>query len=153
MASYLGRFERWLFDTRDGRCKSNWHSNKDACEDWETWSEFFEGHDIFFGDYALAIILSLFFATVSAIITVYLSASTHIDSSKDVSASALVEREDLQEEKQPQQSPSKVMYFASGSGIPEVKSIMSGFTIRGFLGARTLITKVSLCFPFLVPTD
>lgn len=155
VASGLGRFERWLFDSRDGHCKSSWHSNKDDCkQDWETWSEFFEGRDIFFGDYALAILLSLLFATASALITVYLSASTYIDSAKDVSASALVDRDGLYDDEdnntssaaeKPHPSPaSKVMYFASGSGIPEVKSIMSGFTIRGFLGARTVVTKVSI---------
>jgi hypothetical protein len=30
---------------------------------------------------------------------------------------------------------------ASGSGIPEVKSILGGFVIRGFLGLQTLIVK------------
>eukprot|EP00118_Oscarella_pearsei_P020540 m.223290 g.223290 ORF g.223290 m.223290 type:complete len:844 (+) comp39981_c1_seq22:40-2571(+) len=32
--------------------------------------------------------------------------------------------------------------YASGSGIPEVKTILSGFVIRGYLGAWTLIVKV-----------
>ena len=31
--------------------------------------------------------------------------------------------------------------YASGSGIPEVKTILSGFIIRGYLGLSTLITK------------
>ncbi|KAJ3269167.1 hypothetical protein HDV01_001713 [Terramyces sp. JEL0728] len=39
------------------------------------------------------------------------------------------------------------MYHAAGSGIPEVKTILGGFVIRGFLGMRTLIFKVfSLIF-------
>lgn len=28
----------------------------------------------------------------------------------------------------------KVMYFAAGSGIPEIKTLLSGFVIRGYLG-------------------
>ncbi|KAJ3253282.1 hypothetical protein HK103_000776 [Boothiomyces macroporosus] len=39
------------------------------------------------------------------------------------------------------------MYHAAGSGIPEVKTILGGFVIRGFLGLRTLIFKIfSLIF-------
>jgi chloride channel 3/4/5 len=37
--------------------------------------------------------------------------------------------------------PRKVLYFASGSGIPEVKTILSGFVIRGYLGGSTLFVK------------
>jgi chloride channel 3/4/5 len=35
----------------------------------------------------------------------------------------------------------KVMYFAAGSGIPEVKTVLSGFVIHGYLGGWTLFTK------------
>jgi chloride channel 3/4/5 len=33
------------------------------------------------------------------------------------------------------------MYYAAGSGIPEIKTILSGFVIHGYLGARVLFTK------------
>lgn len=42
----------------------------------------------------------------------------------------------------PGQGEKKVKYFAAGSGIPEVKTILSGFVIRGFLGIQTLWVKV-----------
>jgi chloride channel 3/4/5 len=35
----------------------------------------------------------------------------------------------------------KIVYHAAGSGIPELKTILSGFVIRGFLGGKTLIIK------------
>lgn len=41
----------------------------------------------------------------------------------------------------PSPRPRKVLYFASGSGIPEIKTILSGFVIRGYLGSFTLATK------------
>ncbi|ORX73507.1 hypothetical protein BCR32DRAFT_237654 [Anaeromyces robustus] len=47
------------------------------------------------------------------------------------------EKHYLQEDK-----PEKIYCYAAGSGLPEVKTILSGFVIRGFLGLRTLITKV-----------
>jgi len=31
--------------------------------------------------------------------------------------------------------------YACGSGVPEVKTILSGFIIRGYLGAWTLLIK------------
>lgn len=34
-----------------------------------------------------------------------------------------------------------MLYTAAGSGIPEVKTILSGFVIRKFLGLRTLVVK------------
>ncbi|WWC90776.1 uncharacterized protein L201_005713 [Kwoniella dendrophila CBS 6074] len=37
--------------------------------------------------------------------------------------------------------PRKIMYYAAGSGIPEIKTILSGFVIHGYLGGWTLITK------------
>ncbi|SPO29570.1 related to chloride channel protein [Ustilago trichophora] len=37
--------------------------------------------------------------------------------------------------------PRKVLYFATGSGISEVKCILSGFVIHGYLGFWTLFTK------------
>ncbi|RUS34158.1 hypothetical protein BC938DRAFT_482207 [Jimgerdemannia flammicorona] len=36
----------------------------------------------------------------------------------------------------------KVVYFAAGSGIAEVKTILGGFVIRKFLGIQTLIVKI-----------
>ncbi|KAF9438103.1 hypothetical protein BGZ76_009721 [Entomortierella beljakovae] len=38
--------------------------------------------------------------------------------------------------------PKKIAYFGAGSGIPEVKTILGGFVIRGFLGFRTLMIKI-----------
>ncbi|CAO1618827.1 unnamed protein product [Sympodiomycopsis kandeliae] len=38
-------------------------------------------------------------------------------------------------------SPRKVLYFGSGSGISEIKCILSGFVIHGYLGFWTLFTK------------
>lgn len=35
----------------------------------------------------------------------------------------------------------KTVYYSAGSGIPEVKVILSGFVIKGFLGIKTLIVK------------
>ncbi|GAA6058723.1 hypothetical protein JCM10212_003411 [Sporobolomyces blumeae] len=41
----------------------------------------------------------------------------------------------------PRPRPRKTLYFAAGSGIPEIKTILSGFVIRGYLGSWTLGVK------------
>ncbi len=46
----------------------------------------------------------------------------------------------------------KIVYHAAGSGIPELKTILSGFVIRGFLGGKTLIIK-SVALVILSPFD
>lgn len=35
----------------------------------------------------------------------------------------------------------KIAYYSAGSGIPEVKVILAGFVIKGFLGIKTLVVK------------
>lgn len=37
--------------------------------------------------------------------------------------------------------PARILYFAAGSGIPEIKTILSGFVIKGYLGSVTLFVK------------
>lgn len=38
-------------------------------------------------------------------------------------------------------SPPMIYYSAAGSGVAEVKVILSGFVLHGFLGAKTLVIK------------
>ena len=42
---------------------------------------------------------------------------------------------------EPQKRPPIVYYSAAGSGVAEVKVILSGFVIHGYLGLRTLMIK------------
>jgi hypothetical protein len=47
----------------------------------------------------------------------------------------------------PTVAPRKVMYFAAGSGIPEIKTLLSGFVIRGYLG---MLATFGLMTPKLI---
>ena len=58
----------------------------------------------------------------------------------DASSTEQEEEEEILEEEIPD-PPRKVMYYAAGSGIPEIKTILSGFVIHGYLGGWTLLTK------------
>lgn len=41
----------------------------------------------------------------------------------------------------PAQEGKRILYFAAGSGIPEIKTILSGFVIKGYLGSVVLFVK------------
>lgn len=112
----------------------------------------------------------LFSVTASAL-TIYFTSSTSVYSSKDSPAAAstvpLPSPETASKSSQygstdlrtrgrarsdevpepgeelgiPRSRPRKTLYFAAGSGIPEIKTILSGFVIRGYLGSWTLAVK------------
>ncbi|KAL8283151.1 hypothetical protein RQP46_005929 [Phenoliferia psychrophenolica] len=150
----------------------------EKCEYWMTWSQVWNGSaatgpggpgDDWRVDYAAFIAVALVLATTASYLTIKLTASTSVFSSKDDSPSvpypgfspsfpkpsqkrpasiyggtdvsdttpAAATPEDLSALPKPR----KVMYFAAGSGIPEIKTILSGTVIRGYLGSWTLVTK------------
>lgn len=154
------RTEAWLFDFRDGYCISGWQKTKrmccpsddilsantflqlwkkqphnDLCTDWRTWAEILNGSvakDSFIVDYLSQIVIGLCFAFISTLLTVYVSSSANVVSSKDGGILKLPDTKNIHR---------KVAYYAAGSGIPEVKTILSGFVIRGYLGLHVLFTK------------
>ncbi|OAV97007.1 hypothetical protein PTTG_26215 [Puccinia triticina 1-1 BBBD Race 1] len=121
-------------------------------------------------EYLVYMFFSLFFAGLSSLLTVYLSRSTQIhtstypqsdhndssstvhnnlnDPSPGIDANCSSYFDTLPTNPKPPSTqsssnrvPPKISYFAAGSGIPEVKCILSGFVIRGYLGLSTMLTK------------
>ncbi|GAA5978499.1 hypothetical protein JCM11641_007964 [Rhodosporidiobolus odoratus] len=152
---------------------------EEGCEQWRTWDKVWEGWT---GEgegageaasYIAFIVIAIAFSTLSSFLTIYLTASTSVFSSKDSPsvphpgispefASSLTSpahgnpggakygatdpsistaNEPNDGEVTLQQRPRKTLYYAAGSGIPEVKVILSGFVIRGYLGSWTLAIK------------
>ncbi|KAH7914150.1 chloride channel [Hygrophoropsis aurantiaca] len=166
VAFLVVRGEEWLFDLKDGYCVSAWwHARQYCCVDadkilregicqgWRTWSEVISPHnhradagdDADGLEYIAYAAIAIFLATVSCLLTIHLSASTSFVTRKE---SGVLSPE-FQENDIPTVPPTKrkVMYYAAGSGIPEIKTILSGFVIHGYLGGRTLFTKaVGLAF-------
>ncbi|KAH7097978.1 chloride channel [Auriculariales sp. MPI-PUGE-AT-0066] len=136
----------------------------DECSKWRTWAQLLhvsdpnndsgESEAAWIVDYMIYIIVALILAGSSCILTLKLTASTSFVSNKDsgvlsphfvggpsgVGGGGKTNRAAVPEP-EPEVVPRKVMYFAAGSGIPEVKTILSGFVIHGYLGGRTLFTK------------
>ncbi|KAG8970900.1 hypothetical protein FRC05_011668 [Tulasnella sp. 425] len=123
------------------------------CKRWSIWSDVLGPHvgpdGTHVGDenwvieYASYTVIALALAVTSSILTLKLTASTRFVTRKDSGLSPSFDP-DSSETKEPAAgggAPRRVMYFASGSGIPEIKTILSGFVIHGYLGGMTLFTK------------
>lgn len=180
------RSESFLFDLKFGYCHGHVFLNKsrccpiatatssapdsfvaswrrlseqeDDCEAWHTWSSVFHENDL--AGYAMYILLALVYVLLAAGLTIYLSASTSVFSTKDndsipyptfspnfaalqrspsSSSDEGVRANNGKSEPPPPAPaqgkalrPAKVrkMYFAAGSGIPEVKTILSGAALN-----------------------
>lgn len=130
--------------------------------------------EVWLVDYAAFVLIAILLSTTASAMTIYLSSSTSVYSSKDspsvphpglnpdyptsrlmrtptieygsfddnsdrASVHSLFPKTEAGTLLAP--SPRRVMYYAAGSGIPEIKTILSGFVIRGYLGSFTLATK------------
>ncbi|KAJ8114020.1 hypothetical protein OPT61_g3999 [Boeremia exigua] len=120
------------------------HSSAElGCDDWHAWS------DDYARSFAVYVALALVFGTISSSATMLTRSqlpsaevpseqppsppiaklnSSHASTTGSVSQPAPTEG-------------GKVMYMAAGSGIPEIKTILSGFSIPSFLSLRVLIVK------------
>ena len=117
-------------------------------------------------EFTAYLVAALSLAFLASAMTIYLSSSEQHTTSKDstflqppavgttethVPKTPASERDPLlessvstiqeEEERKVTWAPRKVMYYAAGSGIPEIKTILSGFVIHGYLGGWTLVTK------------
>ncbi|KAI0275532.1 chloride channel [Russula aff. rugulosa BPL654] len=123
----------------------------ESCNAWITWGEAFtdtESSPLFriLVDRTTYSLAALLLALTSSVLTIYLTASTSFVTRKDsgvLSPDFASLDEDGKVSPPPSDPPVKrqVLYYAAGSGIPEIKTILSGFVIHGYLGARTLFTK------------
>ncbi|KAF8070501.1 chloride channel [Lyophyllum atratum] len=170
VAFLVVRSEQWLFDTKEGYCQDAWwkakrfccpalndilltsggagHPVESTCKEWRTWAEVFPGEQddvgAILGEYTIYALIALCLALVSALLTIYLTNSTTFVTRKESGVLAPDFPDSATSSKIPSQvasSKRKVMYYAAGSGIPEIKTILSGFVIHGYLGGRVLFTK------------
>ena len=113
--------------TREACCVSSTSSSDPttSCKEFRAWGD---GYAAKFGVYvAFALVFGIFSAGVTMVTKSSLP-SVHTSDSEDGS-----------EEKTAKGG--KVMYMAAGSGIPEIKTILGGFVIPGFLEGKVLVVK------------
>ncbi|OCH93772.1 hypothetical protein OBBRIDRAFT_748976 [Obba rivulosa] len=128
---------------------------EDPCSAWRTWSDVFgplveksgkwTNLEADIVEYVAYTAIALTLATISALLTVHLTASTTFVTRKDSGVLApdfATADTDWHKVSDALTEPKrKVLYYAAGSGIPEIKTILSGFVIHGYLGGRVLFTK------------
>ena len=95
------------------------------CDDWKSLTFTVFGHlddNVFWADYFIYIFLTIFFSCCSYFVVIW--------GSKNYQTNGTSTKK--------QQNNS---YHAAGSGLPELKVILGGYIIKGFLGINTLFVK------------
>lgn len=165
MAYFIDVTEAAIFDIKRGFCADRpWLSHKaccmenTSCSGWHTWSEVIRPSNIdsVWINYTAFIIGCVVFAALSCSLTLLsktvvpsqiaatfdenLAATKHTTSQQ--------QPDDDKDSSQPQPLvadnplPPSIYYSAAGSGVAEVRVILSGFVLHGYLGLRTLVLKV-----------
>lgn len=130
-------------DYKGGYCKTNVFRNREMCcvrvqatvrlledigEDcpqWHDWS-----HD-YGASFAIYVAFAVLFGVVAGSVTMTTKANLPAVSSPD----------EVRDDAKAGEPVGKVMYMAAGSGIPEIKTILSGFVIPHFLDFKVLVVK------------
>ncbi|CAN6612821.1 hypothetical protein TRVA0_005S01640 [Trichomonascus vanleenenianus] len=141
--------EGLLSDIRQGYCSSNWLLRESQCHkapqgQWIPWSEApaFSVNE----QRSLFSFLVYFAASMAyAFVAVRLTMCTKMVNPLTSGGSMEKGFDEYDSDTEPllaSSKPKRVFYTAYGSGVPEVKTILSGFVIRGFLGTYTLLIKI-----------
>ncbi|KAK2605963.1 hypothetical protein QQS21_003589 [Conoideocrella luteorostrata] len=151
-----------VFDFKDGYCAKSWYMNekkccpRGKCEDWKSWSEAIPNSPFgeMWTDFLVYLIFVISLACLScwiALLTKTVVPSAYQLTTLDENLAAEVQpaggessddsASPRQRDESQQPSPPMVYYSAAGSGVAEVRVILSGFVLHGFLGLKTLIIK------------
>ncbi|KAK6364574.1 hypothetical protein LTS17_012047 [Exophiala oligosperma] len=163
IAYFVDVTEAAIFDVKRGFCRDAWYLGRascchgeSTCDRWRTWSQLIHasGVDEQSIDFVAFLIGCMVLATLSCFLTLYSKTivPSTIASTFDEDLSAGRTRdfdEDDQEAKAAAEQthanalpPTNVYYSAAGSGVAEVKVILSGFVLHGYLGLRVLVIKM-----------
>ncbi|CAK9436442.1 uncharacterized protein LODBEIA_P10000 [Lodderomyces beijingensis] len=173
IAFVIDKFELLLVGVKHGYCKTNWfasqvtccanadnskHSgsfNQDTCPQWISWSNYFENLWIsqhIRVDYLIYVVLSVTLASLACLVTLttkITGGAVDDDDGNGGNTKGFTSGDASKANKRDHVNRTKprVIYTANGSGVPEVKTILSGFVIRRFLGVYTLCAKtIALIF-------
>ncbi|KAM6502232.1 Chloride channel [Amanita muscaria] len=125
---------------------------EENCEAWTTWADVISPttKDVLAYNvvqYISYSVIAVILALTSCILTIRFTNSSSFVTRKESGVLSPIFDEDMDSSKgqavvdEVVPTRRKTMYYAAGSGIPEIKTILSGFVIHGYLGGRTLVTK------------
>ena len=163
-AYFIDVSESAIFDIKRGYCSDRpWLNHKQcclgtySCARWRTWSEVIHPTktNTVWIDYSMFVIWCMVLAGLSCFITLFSKTvvPSHIAATFDENLAATRHKnhEQAEDDKddeprtplvQQNPLPPSIYYSAAGSGVAEVKVILSGFVLHGYLGLRTLLLKV-----------
>lgn len=154
VAYAIDKTEAAVFDVKRGYCSDKpWLSHREcclgavSCSRWKTWSEVARTTNVGMipVDYLLFVLSSMGLAAAACGVT--LLSKTVVPSSvattfdENLGAANVTNKHDGEDSVRPTLPPS-IYYSAAGSGVAEVKVILSGFVLHGYLGLRTLVLKI-----------
>ncbi|KAI9726397.1 MAG: hypothetical protein M1834_009025 [Cirrosporium novae-zelandiae] len=166
LAYFVDVTENSIFDLKEGYCTSGWYFSKrkccfsmSSCDAWRSWSEVFSDSSVDneWIDFTAFVIGVVVLALASSVLTLF--TKTVVPSNvplstldENLGAERRQTTEDTEEEldqkpHSPTTStgsgnrPDMVYFSAAGSGVAEVKVILSGFVLHGYLGLKTLVLK------------
>lgn len=170
VAYFVDVTEASIFDLKEGYCSDGWYRSrnkccigKEECSAWRTWSEIIRpaGIDSVWIDFIAFVVGCILLSTVACYITLF--SKTVVPSNvqlapldEDLGSDRRV-KTDPEDDKDAQQSPmaspqapgpsTMTYYSGAGSGVAEVKVILSGFVLHGYLGLKTVFIKtIALIF-------
>lgn len=160
-AYFIDVSEAAIFDVKRGYCSDRpWLSHREcclgqtSCARFRTWSEVIGSRNVnsVWINYAAFVLWCIFLACLSCAVT--LCSQTVVPSQiaatfdENLAATRHQINDHDKDEVQAQplvhgnQVPPSIYYSAAGSGVAEVKVILSGFVLHGYLGLRTLLLKI-----------
>lgn len=167
IAYFVNVTETAIFGIKEGYCDNRWYYGKTkccygekSCPSWRTWGDRFSviGVEKKWVDFTAYIFFVVLPSTLACLLT--LTTKTVIPSAFSIStldenlgadyrsyqndpdALSLKVRESLVSHPENLEKPANMVYYpAAGSGVAEVKVILSGFVVHGYLGVQTLVVK------------
>ena len=157
LAYFVNVTETSVFHFKEGYCTVGWYFGKkkccygeERCPAWRSWAQVlsFTGMEAKWLDFIAYVVFVILFAVAACLLTLMTRtemSSTFKISTMDENLGADDRRKpekDVMGAPQPPPKHQKIVYYpAAGSGVAEVKVILSGFVVHGYLGVRTLVVK------------
>ncbi|KAL8938670.1 MAG: hypothetical protein Q9211_003102 [Gyalolechia sp. 1 TL-2023] len=159
--------ESSIFGLKEGFCTDHWRLSKSSCcygeeecPAWRSWGERmgFTGTGGQWADFGVYIAFVIFFAVASCLLTLMTKTEipskyslTTLDENLGAETKTMGDEDNdlgfegagrLQATHGSASPPQTTVYYpAAGSGVAEVKVILSGFVVHGYLGVKTLVIK------------
>lgn len=167
IAYFVNVTETSIFDIKEGLCDERWYFSKtkccyggEDCTSWRTWGDrlIVTGVEKGWIDFIAYLFFVMLFSIGACLLTLMtktvipsaFSMSTldenlgaeHSRGRNDLDDLSIKLTESLITHVDHLEKPSSMVYYpAAGSGVAEVKVILSGFVVHGYLGVKTLVVK------------